>query len=64
VLGSLAAWTCQYALPIWLAGDHESGGRFVEKFLYQAARCVAEECQAASAFVESAKRPISEVASA
>lgn len=43
VLGSLAAWTVQYSLPIWLAGDHQAAGRFAEKFLYQAARCIAQE---------------------
>ncbi len=43
VLGSLAAWQAQYSLPVMLARDHESGERFAERFLYQAARCVAEE---------------------
>ena len=43
VLGSLAAWQAQYALPIWLAGDHKAGAEFCERFLYQAARCVAQE---------------------
>ena len=38
VVGSLAAWTAQYGLPVWLAGDHAGAGRFVEKFLYQCAR--------------------------
>ncbi len=46
VLGSLAAWTAQYGLPVWLAGSHEAAGRFVEKFLYQSARAVAAEAQA------------------
>lgn len=46
VFGSLAAWTVQYGLPIWLAGDHDAAGRFVEKFLYQSARAVATEAQA------------------
>ena len=40
VLGSLAAWTAQYGLPVWLAGDHDSAGRFVERFLYRAARSI------------------------
>ncbi len=43
VLGSLAAWTAQYSLPITLAGDHEAAARFGERYLFQAARCVAEE---------------------
>ncbi len=46
VLGSLAAWTAQYGLPIWLAGSHVAAGRFVEKFLYQSARTVAQEASA------------------
>ncbi len=47
VLGSLAAWCCQYSLPIWLGGDHDCAGRFVEKFLYQCARAVLAETVAA-----------------
>ncbi len=43
VLGSLAAWMAQFGLPIWLAGDHESAARFAEKYLFQAARCIAQE---------------------
>ena len=43
VIGSLAAWQAQYSLPIWLAGDHESAARFAEKYLFQAARCIAQE---------------------
>lgn len=43
VLGSLAAWQCQYELPIWLAGDHRAAGRFAERYLYQCARLVAQE---------------------
>ena len=43
VLGSLAAWQCQFDLPVMLAGDHEAGARFCERFLYQAARCIASE---------------------
>ena len=46
VLGSLAAWTVQFALPVWLAGDHESAARFAERYLYQAARCIAAENKA------------------
>ncbi|MCC7291439.1 MAG: hypothetical protein IT449_05175 [Phycisphaerales bacterium] len=46
VLGSLAAWTAQYTLPVWLGGTHDESGRFVERFLYQAARCVADEAEA------------------
>lgn len=46
VLGSLAAWQAQYALPIMLVGSHEAGAGFCERFLYQAARCVAAENKA------------------
>ncbi len=46
VMGSLSAWMIQYELPIWLAGTHEAGARFVERFLYQAARRIAAEAQA------------------
>jgi len=53
VLGSLAAWCAQYELPVWPGGSHDGAGRFVERFLYQAARCVFTEYSAASAFLES-----------
>lgn len=53
VLGSLAAWCAQYALPVWLAGDHDAAGRFVERYLYQCARTVGTEHAAATAFLES-----------
>ena len=43
VVGTLSAWMAQYSLPVVLAGDHESAARFGERFLYQAARCVAME---------------------
>ena len=43
VLGSLAAWQCQYELAVMLVGTHEAGARFCERFLYQAAPCVATE---------------------
>ena len=43
VLGSLAAWQCQYELPVMLCGSHEAAGRFAERFLFQCARCVATE---------------------
>lgn len=46
VLGSLAAWTAQYTLPVWLGGTHDEAGRFAERFLYQAARTVAGEAEA------------------
>ena len=46
VLGSLAAWTAQYSLPIWLAGDHEAAARFAEKYLYQCARLITQENKA------------------
>ena len=47
VLGSLAAWTAQYALPIWLGGNHDACGRFVERYLFQAARTVLNDYAAA-----------------
>ena len=49
VMGTLAAWTGQYELPIWLAGNHSAGGLFVERFLFQAARRVAMENSASVA---------------
>ena len=48
-LGSLAAWCCQFGLPIWLGGTHEQCGRFTERFLFQCARTVARELEAATA---------------
>ncbi len=54
ILGSLAAWTAQYGLPTWLSGTHEAAGRFVERFLYQSARCVATDYVTANWFVEAA----------
>ena len=54
VLGSLAAWTAQYGLPVWLAGSHDGAGRFVERYLYQCARALAMEYAAAASLVESA----------
>lgn len=49
VLGSLAAWQAQYSLPVILCGSHEAAGRFAEKYLFQAARCVARENAAVGA---------------
>ena len=53
VLGSVASWQARYC-PFVFAGDHGMAGRWAERFLYQAARCVATEYAAASAFVDSA----------
>ena len=50
VLGSLAAWTCQFELPLWLGGNHREAGRFVERYLSQCARCIVSEYEAATAF--------------
>jgi len=47
VLGSLAAWIAQYNMPIWIGGDHDMAGRFVERYLYQCAREVARGWEAA-----------------
>ena len=46
VLGSLAAWQCQYSLPVMLVGTHKAGAEFCERYLYQAARCIAAENKA------------------
>ena len=43
VAGSLAGWMAQYSLPVMLVGTHAAGAEFCERFLYQAARCVASE---------------------
>ena len=48
VLGSLASWTATYVLPVWLAGDHDAAGRFVERFLLQAVRHIRDEYAAAT----------------
>lgn len=50
VLGSLAAWTAQCGLPVWLAGDHDRAGNFAGRWLFQAARVVATECAAVARF--------------
>ncbi len=52
LLGSLASWTADFGLPVWLAGDHEGAGRFVERFLYQAARHIRDEYSAANVLIE------------
>ena len=46
VLGALAAWQCQFSLPIVFAGDHDAAGRYAERYLFQAARTVATEYEA------------------
>ena len=48
-MGSLAAWTAQYCLPMWLGGNAEKAGVFVERYLYQCARTVAQEAEAVGA---------------
>ena len=52
VLGSLAAWTAQYGLAVWLAGTHEAAGRFVERYLYQCARAVLAENSSTVGLIE------------
>ncbi len=54
VLGSLAAWTAQYELSVWLAADHAGAGRFVERYLYQSARCIIQDREAAEGFTDAA----------
>jgi len=51
VMGALAAWSVQFGLPIWLAGNHQAAGRYVERWLYQAARRIAAENDAAGGVV-------------
>lgn len=58
VLGALSAWTMQFALPIWLGGDHATSGRFAEKLLFQAARAIANQYEAAAAFLSGAPSPV------
>lgn len=60
-MGSLAAWCVQYSLPVWLAGSHEAAGRFVERYLYQAARAVLTDREAAAAFVAACPAELQEV---
>lgn len=48
VLGSLAAWSAQFTLPVWLGGSHEACGRYVEKYLFQCVRRVRTEYEVAS----------------
>jgi DNA excision repair protein ERCC-4 len=38
VSGAIASWTGRYALPTMLVGSHAAAGRFVERFLINAAR--------------------------
>lgn len=47
VMGSLAAWTAQYVLPVWLGGDHKAAARFAERFLDQSAREIARRYEIA-----------------
>ena len=42
-LGSLAAWTVQFSLPIMLVGTHKAGAEFCERYLFQAARRIVQE---------------------
>ena len=46
ILGSLAAWMAQFGLPVMLVGTHQAGAEFCERYLYQAARCIAAENKA------------------
>ncbi len=46
VLGSLTAWMAQFGLPIMLVGTHQAGAEFCERYLFQAARCIAAENKA------------------
>jgi len=53
VMGALASWSAKWCLPVWLGGTHDACGRYVERWLFQAARHVAETYGAASQAVES-----------
>lgn len=52
LVGSLAAWVAQYDLPVWLAGSRQAASRFVERYLFHAARCVEIENATAGAFLK------------
>ncbi len=52
VWGSIASWTARFEAPFMLLWDHETAGRFVERYLYQCARQVANDYAAAAAFIE------------
>ena len=55
VLGSLSSWCASFNLPIWLGGTHAACGAFCERFLYQSARHIHEECAAAASLLASTK---------
>ncbi len=46
LVGSLAAWTAQYCLPMWLGSDADTAAAFVERSLYQAAVTVTLQAEA------------------
>lgn len=52
VVGSLAAWCARHRLCVWLGADHATAGRFVERYLIHAARCLVSEHAAAVAVLE------------
>jgi DNA excision repair protein ERCC-4 len=53
VLGSVASWQARYA-PFVFAGDHAAAARWVERFLFQAARAIVERYSAAAALLATA----------
>jgi DNA excision repair protein ERCC-4 len=52
VMGSLAAWSARFGLPVWLAGDHAGAAVYVEKYLYQCAKTVATELVHVASFAD------------
>lgn len=54
VLGSIASWATKYGLPFFFCDGHEQAGRFAERWLFQAARHIAQEHQAAIGITEGA----------
>lgn len=57
VLGSLAAWECQFELSIVFGGSHDASGRYAERLLFHAARTVAKEVEAVTAMMPSLAAP-------
>lgn len=55
ILGAIASWSTKYTLPVFFAGDHGQAGRFAERFLYHAARHIAEDYSVAAELVNCAE---------
>lgn len=61
VLGSIASWQARYC-PFVFAGDADAAARWAERYLYQAARAIAEHYSAARALLEAATPQFAEPA--